>query len=152
MIDVTAWAPTRAAAIAFLEAAGIARLDLQTGDICPIAEVIIHPFRASESITVEATPAVLDADGNVITPAVLVGGFHFNLRFYGSSEATLTAGLPQTGGLFERTRILQLVAARTGEPPAWQETKPPIPPGYETSEGVRAFDPETIKTRRNVFA
>ena len=135
MIDVTAWAPTREAAIAFLEAAEIARLDADTGEIRPIAEVIIHPFRAGESI---------DIDG--------VGGFHFNLRFYGSSEATLTAGLPQTGGLFERTRILQLVAVRTGEVPAWRETMPPIPPGYETPEGVRAFDPATIKTPRNVFA
>lgn len=152
MIDVTAWAPTREAAIAFLEAADIAKLDLQTGDICPIAEVIIHPFRVSERITIEATPAALDADGKVVAPAVLVGGFHFNLRFYGSSEATLKAGLPQTGGLFERTHILQLVAVRTGKAPAWQETKPPIPPGYETPEGVRAFDPDTIKTRRNVFA
>lgn len=152
MIDVTAWAPTREAAIAFLEATSIATLDAATGDIQPIADVIIHPFRASERITVEATPAVLDADGNVITPAILVDGFHFNLRFYGSSEATLTAGLPQTGGLFESTRILQLVTARTGEAPAWQETKPPIPPGYETPEGVRAFDPATIKTRRNIFA
>lgn len=152
MIDVTAWAPTREAAVAFLEVAQIAKLDPETGDIMPIAEVIIHPFRASESITIEATPAVLDADGSIITPAVLVEGFLFNLRFYGSSEATLTAGLPQTGGLFERTRILQLVAARTGAAPAWRETQPPVPPGYETAGGVRAFDPDTIKSRRNVFA
>lgn len=152
MIDVTAWAPTREAAIAFLEATSIARLDAATGNIQPIADVIIHPFRANETIAVEATPAVRDAHGNIIAPAVLVDGFHFNLRFFGGSEATLTAGLPQTGGLFERTRILQLVHIRTGDAPAWQETKPPIPPGYETPEGVRAFDPETIKTRRNVFA
>jgi len=135
MIDVTAWAPTREAAVAFLEAADIAKLDADTGDITPIAEVIIHPFRANESIDVAG-----------------VDGFHFNLRFYGSSEATLTAGLPQTGGLFERTRILQLVQVRTGEAPVWQETLPPILPGYETPEGVRAFDPATIKARRNVFA
>lgn len=152
MIDVTAWAPTRESAIAFLEAINVATLNAETGDIEPIADVIIHPFRASETITVDAAPAVLDDQGNVVTPAVLVDGFHFNLRFYGSSEATLTAGLPQTGGLFERTRILQLVTGRTGNAPAWQETKPPIPPGYETPEGVRAFDPATIKARRNVFA
>lgn len=135
MIDVTAWAPTREAAIVFLEAADIAKLDADTGDIIPIAEVIIHPFRAQERIDIEG-----------------IDGFHFNLRFYGSSEATLVAGLPQTGGLFERTRILQLVTLRTGEAPAWKETLPPIPPGYETPEGVRAFDPAMIKTRRNVFA
>lgn len=152
MIDVTAWAPTRDAAVAFLEAISVARLDAGTGDIVSIANVHIHPFRANETIAIEATPAVLDAQGNVITPAVLVDGFHFNLRFYGGSEQTLTAGLPQTGGLFERTRILQLVQTRTGEVPVWQATKPPIPPGYETPEGVRAFDPATIKSRWNVFA
>jgi len=151
MIDVTAWAPTRDLAIAFLRAAQIADVDGQ-GDIIPVAEVIIHPTKQGENIIIEATPAVLDAEGDIITPATIVPGFHFNLRFYGSSEATLTAGLPQTGGVFERTRILQLVAVRTGGIPSWQETKPPVPPGYETPEGVRAFDPDTIKTRRNVFA
>jgi hypothetical protein len=161
MIDVCAWATDRATAAAFLQAINVATLDV-AGNLIPTAEVIIHPFRPEEQIAVVTTPAVLDADGHITTPAVIAEGWHFNLRFYGSSEMTLTTGLAQTDGagkqlgLFDRTHILDLVDARTGQQPVWATTHAPVAPGYEctvasTGGIARAFDPATLNNRRNVW-
>jgi hypothetical protein len=160
MIDVTCWAPDRATACSFLKAVGIAELDPsgQTHDLRPIADVLIHPFREAESLTVVKVPAVMDGM-TVVTPAVIAPGFHFNLRFHSASADTLRAGLPQVGsdgkllGLFERTHILDLVDARTGHAPAWVAIPgDPIAPGYQSADGVRAFDPATLTHIRNVWA
>ena len=156
MIDCTAWAPTREISIAFLDKIGIATLDKETGNIAPIADVVIHPASPKEDISVVDIPATFDEKGN--TPDTLVEGFHFNWRFYGDSEKTLIGSLPQTDkegkplGLFLRTCILELVYFRTSEVPQWAATQLPVPPGYETPEGVRGFDPATIKSRTNVFS
>lgn len=156
-LEVTAWAPTREAAIAFLEAISVATVD-EAGHIQPIADVLIHPARPEETL------AVMDVDGN------LIPGWHFNLRFYDppnrpGSYTTLTAGLPQTDadgaalGLFERSRILDLVQARVGTAPNWIAlSDDPIPPGYRVDDplspydDVRAYDPALIATRRNIWA
>jgi hypothetical protein len=156
MLEITAHAPTRAAAIAFLQAVNIATVD-EAGNIVPIAEVNIHPSRPNETISIVKTPAVMDGM-TVVTPAVMVEGFHWNMRFYGSSEQSLIGGLPQVDadgkplGLFERSRILDLVAGRTGLIPAWKASaEDVIPPGYEAGS-CRAFDPAIISTRANVWA
>lgn len=155
MIEITAHAVSREAAIAFLQAVNIATTDGH-GNIVPIAEVQIHPFRPNETITIVKTPAVMDGM-TVVTPAELVQGFHFNLRFYGSSEATLRKPEPEGGWLpehdtFDRTYINELVAGRTGLIPNWvASAEDPIPPGYEAGQ-CRAFDPALIATRANVWA
>lgn len=41
-------------------------------------------------------PAETDADGNIVTPAVVIAGHHVNVRFAGESADALTDGLPQT--------------------------------------------------------
>ena len=148
MIDVTCYAPTRDIAASFLKAAGIAQLDPtgKTNDFAPMADVLMHPYRESETITINKDPSTL------------VAGFHFNLRFYVESEIALTKGLVQTDskgnllGLFERTRILALVQSRTNKKVSWVSTNPPVPAGYESPEGVRAFDPDTITDRKNTWA
>lgn len=138
-IEITAHAPSRAAAIAFLQAVNIATVDAQ-GNIVPISDVNIHPFRPGESITIEG-----------------VSGWHWNMRFYGQSEITLRKPEPEGGwqpgdDIFDKTYINELVAGRTGLIPAWvASANDPIPPGYEAGQ-CRAFDPALISTRANVWA
>jgi hypothetical protein len=156
MLEITFWAASRAHAVAFLKAVNICDTDPE-GNFVPIAEVQIHPSRPDENIAIIKTPAVMDGM-TVVTPAEYMPGWHANLRFYGSSEQALIAGLPQTDadghplGLFERSRILDLVEGRTGLIPQWQASaEDPIPPGYEAAQ-CRAFDPSLISTRANVWA
>jgi hypothetical protein len=155
MLEITAAATSRAHAIAFLQAVNIATVDEQ-GNIVPIAEVQIHPSRPTEAITIIKTPAVMDGT-TVVTPAEIVPGFHWNMRFYGTSEATLRKPEPEGGWLsehdiFDKTYINELVAGRTGTIPNWKGgAEDPIPPGYEAG-GCRAFDPSLISTRANVWA
>lgn len=143
-IECTAWAPTREEAAAFLKSVGVAELDPETNELRPIAEVHIHPFRPTETLS------VVDSEGNEVS------GWHFNLRFYGSSAETLTKvppkeGWPPEADLFDRTYILELVEGRTGKIPGWvASAEDPVPPGYAV-EKVRCFDPALVAQRRNVW-
>lgn len=157
MLEITAAAVSREAAIAFLKAVNIADED-EHGNIVAIAEVQIHPFRPTETITIIKTPAVIDPETlEVITQAEIVPGWHWNMRFYGTSEETLRKPEPEGGwtdadDIFARTWILELIQGRTGLIPGWvASADDPIPPGYEAG-GCRAFDPALISTRVNVFA
>jgi hypothetical protein len=155
MLEITAAAVSREAAIAFLQAVNIATVD-DTGNIVPIAEVQIHPSRPNEEITIIKTPAVMDGM-TVVTPAEIAPGFHWNMRFYGTSEATLRkpepeGGWPPGSDIFDMTYINELVQDRTGMIPNWAGgSEDPIPPGYEAG-GCRAFDPSLIGQRCNVWA
>lgn len=165
-IDTTGWAPTRAAAVAFFEAAQIATTD-EDGNITPIASCNIHPFRPNEELTVtKPTGQIIEDEfGNEVPEMTTVAGWHFNIRFHSDSAATLTQGLAQTDengdllGLFERTHILDLVAARTGASPTWDAvTVGGVPAGYAMSapgqpyDGVRCYDPATLSSPSNVWA
>jgi hypothetical protein len=154
MIHVLAWAPSFEAFAAFCEAVQIAQLDPETGCLNSIADVNIHPHRPEESI---AVMKIVDGEEQ------LVPGHHFNLRFYGGSEVTLTKPTPEGGwlpehDLFDKTSILELVGYRTGSPPNWIALDGPIPPGYRIDDplspydAVRAFDPALVASPRNVWA
>ena len=134
---ITAWAPDRETAIAFMRAVGIAEIDTETGCIYPTVDAHIHPFRPTETISVVRP----DMDP--------VPGWHCNVVYYGATAATLTDGLDQSAiDLFERTRILDMVDARTGEAPQWIAlSDDSVPPGYQTTSGVRLFDPALISSR-----
>lgn len=93
------------------------------------------------------TPAVLDEEGNEITPAVVVPGYHVNMVATGWLAEMLTIGLPAEGSLFERTRILDLLGAMNGEPSAVGE-----PPGFVGTSGVKIFDPNIINQRARRWA
>jgi len=153
MLEITAHAPTREAAISFLQAVNIATVD-EAGNIIPIAEVQITGLDGEWSVI--KTPAVMDGM-TVVTPAVMVPGVHWNMRFYGTSEATLRKPEPEGGwqpehDLFDRTYINELVQGRTGMIPAWKASaEDVIPPGYEAGS-CRAFDPAIISSRANVWA
>ncbi|MGL4560583.1 MAG: hypothetical protein ACRCV5_24020 [Afipia sp.] len=141
IIEVTAWAPTRATAEAFMSAVGITDAE---GN--PIVDVQIDHIG-----DIEIAPAVLDESFEVVTPAVTVGGHHVNVRYYGDSARALIEGMPTEGDLFERTRILDMVDARTGIQLQWEITRHPVPPGYEFN-GIRLFDPALIGSRSRVWA
>ena len=137
MLEITAAAVSREAAIALLQAVNIATVDEQ-GNIVPIAEVQITGLSGEWSVPD-------------------VPGVHWNMRFYGTSEATLRKPEPEGGWLpehdiFDKTYINELVAGRTGIIPNWTASaEDPIPPGYEAGQ-CRAFDPSLIATRANVWA
>lgn len=138
-IDVCAWAPSREIARSFMVAVGIA--EERDGQIVPIVDCRID----------EIGP-IAKADGTVID------GWHVNVRYYGAAADMLTNGLPQTDqdgnllDIFTRTRILQLVDARTGDGLAWNANAPPLPPGYVNADGVRLFDCAVRKTPSRVWA
>jgi hypothetical protein len=155
-IDVTAWASDRTTGIATLQALGIADVDAN-GDIYPLVSAHIHPARASEDIAIVKTPAVYDGM-TLVTPAEIVPGWHVNIRYYGQTALNLLAEVPEGGwteadGLFERTTILDLIDARTGQAPQWYALEEiPQPPGYQMAGGaVRLYDPALISSQSCVW-
>lgn len=149
MLEITAWAASREAAIAFLQAVNIATED-EAGNIVPIAEVQITGLNGEWSVG----KMVGEGEEAVWQP---VPGVHWNMRFYGTSEATLRKPEPEGGwqpehDLFDKTWINELVAGRTGIIPGWvADAEDVIPPGYQAGQ-CRAFDPALIATRANVWA
>jgi hypothetical protein len=123
-ILVTAAAPDRATALATMAALGIA--DVSSGEPVPLVEVIIGEVPAyTRSL--------------------------WNFWYYGSSAEALTLPEPEGGwqpedGLFERTALLDMVDQRTGIALEWAAFvgQNGEPPGYETPNGVRLYDPGLI--------
>jgi hypothetical protein len=170
VIDCTAWAINRATGIATLQALGIADVDAN-GDLVPLVHAHIHPARAAEDIAIVKTPAVYDGM-TLVTPAEIVPGWHVNIRYYGQTALNLLAeepyeivegpmgpqrrylGWTEADGLFERTTILDLIDARTGQAPQWYALAEfPQPPGYLRLGGnVRLYDPQMISSQSCVFA
>lgn len=77
----------------------------------------------------------------------------WNFWYYGASAEALMRPEPEGGwqpsdGLFERTAILDMVDARTGIAMSWAAFvgTDGEPPGYETPNGVRLYDPALIAT------
>lgn len=93
------------------------------------------------------TPAVLDEEGNIVTPAVIVPGYHANLVATGWLAEMLTAGMPTEGDIFTRTRILDLLGTMNWQPSAGGE-----PAGYVGTSGVKIFDPTVINHRARRWA
>lgn len=149
MIDVCAHAPTKEIARAFMVDVGIA--NEVDGVLVPLVSVLLD-----EIGPITKMPAII-VDGVEVTPAVIITGWHVNVRYYGDAAEALTQGLVQTDGngtllpLFERTRILQLVSQRTGEAMTWNASEPPLPAGYVNGDGVRLFDPAAIATPARVW-
>lgn len=123
-ILVTASAPDRATALATMAALGIA--DVSSGEPVPLVEVIIGEVPAyTRSL--------------------------WNFWYYGSSAEALMLPEPEGGwqpedGLFERTALLDMVDQRTGIALEWAAFvgQNGEPPGYETPNGVRLYDPGLI--------
>ena len=141
IIDLMVWAPTREQFITGMVQNGLATYE--DGILTPTEGVAID-----ELGPITKTPATYDEEGNEITPAVIVGGHHVNLRAYGEFAQQVTYGLPQEGDVFERTHILQIIQDLDFKP----ITEEGVPAGYEGPNGVRLFDPSVIKLRARVWA
>lgn len=141
IIDLMVWAPTREQFITGMVQNGLATYE--DGFLTPTEGVAID-----ELGPITKTPATYDEEGNEITPAVIVGGHHVNLRAYGEFAQQVTYGLPQEGDVFERTHILQIIQDLDFKP----ITEEGVPAGYEGPNGVRLFDPSVIKLRARVWA
>ncbi len=133
IIECTAHAPSRAVGLAFMQACGIG--EERDGVIAPLIEVQITSTDDGWQVAGKE-------------------GWFVNVRYYGATAEALTAGLDQSAAdLFERTRILDIVDQRTGEPMTWVAlSEDPVPPGYQNADGVRLYDPALISTRANVWA
>jgi hypothetical protein len=158
MLEITAWAESREDAIAFLQAVNIATVD-ENGVFIPIAEVQITPSGANDQwqVKVKTGQMVEDPFGNMVEERVPLQGFSWNMRFFGTSEATLRKPEPKGGwqpedDIFARTYILELVEGRTKLIPEWvASAEDVVPPGYVAGK-CRAFDPALIASRSNVWA
>lgn len=93
------------------------------------------------------TPPVLDEEGDIVTPAVIVPGYHVNMVATGWLAEMLTVGLPQEGTIFTRTRILDLLGTMN-----WQPSEVGEPAGYVGTSGVKIFDPNIINQRARRWA
>lgn len=102
--------------------------------------------------TIVKTPAVVDESFNVITPAVIVAGWHCNARVTGQVAAEMSYGIEQydaEGSLknvFDRTWATNVFAL--SEQPADPVTG--FPAGYRNTQGVTYADPRDISTPANV--
>ena len=141
IIDLMVWAPTREQFIAGMVQNGLATYE---DDILTPTECVA----IDELGPVPKIPATYDDEGNELTPAVIVGGHHVNLRAYGEFAEQVTYGLPQEGDVFERTHILQIIQDLDFVP----ITDEGVPAGYEGPNGVRLFDPGVINLRARVWA
>lgn len=102
------------------------------------------------------TPAVIDpATMQIITPAVIVPGWHTNVRVYGPALiAQFTAGMPQTDAdgkllpIWQRTHaaVVFNLTAQAADPDTG------FPSGYRNSTGVTYADHNAFTSPRNVWA
>ena len=130
----------------------------EDGALIPHTGVIID-----EIGPITKVPATYDAEGNELTPGVVIEGHHVNLVAYGEMAQMLIMGppdaegnptvLPQTDAegnllsVFERTNILSLIPGLVWTP----LPGPGVPSGYEGPNGVVLFDPAVVNNRARVF-
>lgn len=140
-IDLMVWAPTREQFIAGMVQNRLATFE--DGVLLPTDGVQID-----EIGPICKTPAVLDEEGDVLEPAVMVGGWHANLRAYGEFAAQVSYGLPQDGDVFQRTHLLQLVP----DLELTEATQKGVPAGHSGPNEVRLFDPSVVAIPARVWA
>tara|TARA_R110000822_G_scaffold27790_2_gene82655 strand:+ start:496 stop:924 length:429 start_codon:yes stop_codon:yes gene_type:complete len=141
IIDLMVWASTREQFVTGMVQNGLATVE--DGDLLPTEGVLID-----ELGPITKTPATFDAEGNEITPAVMVSGHHVNLRAYGQFAQQVTYGLLQEGDVFQRTHLLRIIQNLSFVP----ITAEGVPSGYEGPNGVRLFDPGVVNIPARVWA
>ena len=112
----------------------------------PLAAVIDGILVPSEFVRIDEigevvkVPAVLDTEGNVVTPAEVTEGHHVNLVAYGALATALTAG-GGWNGIFPLLGKMDAVQAEDG-----------VPAGWEGSSVVRIYPAGNVKNRVRVWA
>ena len=162
-IEIFAWCSTRELFITgmttttFPDGSTLATLS-EDGALIPHSGIIID-----EIGPITKVPATYDAEGNILTPAVVIEGYHVNLLAYNEVAAMLVIGPPDAEGnpttlpqyddegnllsVFVRTNILTLFPDLVWTP----IPGPGVPGGYEGPNGVCLFDPAVVHQRARVF-
>ena len=162
-IEIFAWCSTRELFVtgmtttALPDGSMLATLS-DDGALIPHVGVIID-----EIGPITKVPPTYDAEGNEVTPGVVIGGHHVNLVAYGELAQFLIMGPPDAEGnptvlpqydengnlksVFERTNILSLIPGLVWTP----IPGPGVPGGYEGPNGVCLFDPAVVHNRARVF-
>ena len=162
-IEIFAWCSTRELFVtgmtttALPDGSMLATLD-DNGNLIPHSGIIID-----EIGPITKVPATYDAEGNILTPAVVIEGYHVNLLAYNEVAAMLVIGPPDAEGnpttlpqydaegnllgLFVRTNILTLFPDLVWTP----IPGPGVPGGYEGPDEVCLFDPAVVHNRARVF-
>jgi hypothetical protein len=96
---------------------------------------------------VTKVPGAYDEDGEEIASPLIIEGHHVNLYAVGDLAGLLTAGMPEEGGVFEHTHILDLLGDMDWQPSAIGE-----PPGYVGTSGVKIYDLDEISVPARVMA
>lgn len=148
VIEYLIWSPDRETFIATMAALknpltgqSLATLDEASGKLIPSEGVGI------DEIGPITKPAVLDGEGNEVTPTEIVPGHHVNMVAYDRLAALLTAGMPAEGDVFQRTRIPSLLGQMTE-----QDSEVGEPPGLVGTSGVKIYDPASVNRRVRVWA
>ena len=162
-IEIFAWCSTRELFVqgmtttALPDGSMLATLS-EDGALIPHEGVIID-----EIGPITKVPATYDAEGNILTPAVIIAGHHVNLMATGAIASMLVMGPPDEEGnpttlpqydaegnllsVFQRTNILGLIPGMVWTPLASEG----VPSGYEGPNGVLLFDPAVVNSRARVF-
>jgi hypothetical protein len=162
-IEIFAWCSTRELFVtgmtttALPDGSMLATLS-EDGNLIPHSGIIID-----EIGPITKVPATYDAEGNILTPAVIIAGHHVNLMATGAIASMLVMGPPdaecnpttlpqydEDGNLlsvFVRTNILTLIPDLVWAP----IPGPGVPGGYEGPNGVCLFDPAVVHNRARVF-
>lgn len=159
MIKFGVWSPTQADFVQSWITAGILEYDAEA------RLQYLSPYRGQMDTNMDSwpgvivkTPAVIDPQTmEEITPAVLVPGWHTNVRVYGPELiAQFTAGLDQYDVAEDGTRTLKSVWDRTHAAAVfgltYREADPSIgfPAGYTNGQVVYA-DINDFSSPANVF-
>ena len=162
-IEIFAWCSTRELFVqgmtttALPDGSTLATLS-EDGALIPHEGIIID-----EIGPITKVPATYDAEGNILTPAVVIAGHHVNLMATGAIASMLIMGPPDAEGnpttlpqyddegnllsVFVRTNILTLIPDLV-----WTAIPSPgVPGGYEGPNGVCLFDPAVVHQRARVF-
>ena len=159
MLSFGVWSPSKEAFFQAWTDAGIGQMVEQDGQqVWQYNE----PYRGAIQTTADSwsgiivkTPAVLDEDGVEITPAVMVDGWHCNVRVHGQALIDqFIQGLPQTDedgnllSIWERTHAAAFF--QLTEQPADPATG--FPAGFRAPSGVTYADIQDFSSPANVWA
>jgi len=142
IIEYLSWSPDRETFVATMSAlvnpvtgTPLASVDTETGGLVPSDWV-----RIAEIGPVVKVDAELDYEGNEITPAVVVEGWHVNLVAYGALADMLDAG-GGWAGIFPLLGHMEEVPAEDGVPAAWVGTS-----------GMKIYEAGAVSHRARVWA
>lgn len=142
ILEYLSWSPDRETFVATMSALvnpvtgmPLASVDSDTGILVPSEWV-----RIDEIGPVVKVEAVIDDEGNVVTPAVMVEGHHVNLVAYGDLADMLAAG-GGWAGIFPMLGAMEEVPAEDGVPAAWVG-----------SSGMKIYEVGAVTHRARVWA